>query len=48
VKKASRFENLQIACGEHYHNIPGYGCQRSVFFATIAITCGIFFVVYKG
>jgi len=42
------FENLQIAYGENYRNIPGYGCQRSAFFATVAITWGIFFVLWKG
>jgi len=45
VKKVPCFENLQIACGENYHNIPGYGSQRSAVFATVAITWGIFFVV---
>jgi len=45
VKKVPCFENLQIAHGENYHNILVYGWQRCAFFATVAITWGIFFVV---
>jgi len=39
------FENLPIAYCEHYRKIFGYGCQRSEFFVTVAVTWSIFFVV---
>jgi len=41
-------ENLQIASCVGYSNVPGYCCQRSVIFMIVAITWGIFVMVFKG
>jgi len=44
-KEVPCIENLQTAYCENYRNIPGYGCERSTFFATVVVTWGIFFAV---